>query len=77
MPLALVADALDGSGLMMVPERTERGSDSREPPNMEAGARARIDALVSLELRRRRFEEEARVRMEASSVRMLLAVAVW
>ena len=62
---------------MIVPERTERGSDSRLPPNMEAGARAFIEALVSTELRRRRLEEDARVRIEASSVRMLLAVAEW
>lgn len=32
---------------------------------------------MSTELRRRRFEDEARVRMEALSVRMLLAVAPW
>jgi hypothetical protein len=42
---------------------------------MEAGARAFIEALVSTEFRRRRFEEDARVRIEASSVRTLLAVA--
>lgn len=55
----------------------ERGRDSREPPNMDAGARARIDAFVSRLLRRRRFEEEARVIIEASSVRTLFAVAIW
>ena len=62
---------------IMVPDRTERGSDSRLPPNIEAGARAFMDALVSTEFRRRRFEDDARVRIEASSVRTLLAVAVW
>jgi hypothetical protein len=33
--------------------------------------------LVSTELRRRRFEDEASVRMDALSVRMLFAVAPW
>lgn len=58
-----------------MPLRTLSGRDSREPPNMDAGARARIEALVSRELRRRRLEEEASVMMEASSLRALLAVA--
>jgi hypothetical protein len=60
-----------------VPERTDRGRDSRLPPNIDAGARALMEALVSTEFRRRRFDEEARVRMEASSVSTLLAVAEW
>jgi hypothetical protein len=60
---------------MTVPERTESGSDSRLPPNMDAGARALTEAFVSRELRRRRLEEDASVRIEASSVRTLLAVA--
>ena len=60
-----------------VPDSTERGSDSRDAPKMEDGARARTDASVSRLWRRRRFEEEARVRMEALSVRMLFAVAAW
>ena len=71
-PPAVVVESRSGIG----PERTERGRDSREPPNMEEGARARTEALVSRELRRRRLEEEASVRMEALSVRRLLAVAV-
>jgi len=33
--------------------------------------------LVSRELRRRRFEEDARVKMEASSVSTLFAMAAW
>lgn len=57
-------------------DKTERGSDSRLPPNIDAGASARIEALVSRLLRRRRFDEDASVRIEASSVRTLLAVAV-
>jgi hypothetical protein len=58
-----------------VADSTERGSDSRDAPKMEDGASARTDASVSRLWRRRRFEEEARVRMEALSVRMLFAVA--
>jgi hypothetical protein len=54
---------------------TLRGRLSLLPPQSEDGARARIEASVSKEYRRRRFEEEARVRMEALSVRRLLAVA--
>ena len=61
---------------VMFAERTDRGRDSREPPKREEGARARMEALVSRELRRRRLDEEARVRIEALSVRMLFAVAV-
>ena len=57
--------------------RTLSGSDSREPPNSEDGARARTEALVSSELRRRaRRDEEASVRIDALSVSRLLAVAV-
>ena len=44
---------------------------------MDAGARAFTDALVSTELRLLRLDDEASVRMEASSVRTLLAVAEW
>ena len=55
---------------------TLKGRDSRLPPKSDEGARARTEALVSRELRRRRLELEARVRMEALSVRRLLAVAV-
>jgi hypothetical protein len=62
---------------MTVPDKTDNGRDSRLPPNMEAGASAFMDALVSTEFRRRLFEEEAKVRMEASSVRRLLATAEW
>lgn len=58
-----------------MPLRTLRGRLSRLPPNMEAGASARMDALVSAELRRQRFDDDARVTIDASSVRMLLAVA--
>lgn len=55
--------------------RMLRGSDSRLPPHNDDGARARTEASVSRERRRRRLEEEARVRMEALSVKRLLAVA--
>jgi len=61
----------------MVAERTLSGSDSRLPPQREEGAKARTEASVSKERRRRRLEEDARVRMDALSVRRLLAVAVW
>ena len=64
-------------GCMIVPDSTERGRDSRLPPNIDAGAKAFMEALVSTEFRRRRFDEDARVRMEASSVRTLFAVAEW
>jgi hypothetical protein len=62
---------------MTVPDRTDRGSDSRLPPNIDPGASAFIEAFVSTELRRRLLEEEANVRIEASSERTLLAVAEW
>ena len=68
-----VAEVLAGSAIEAL--RTLRGSDSRLPPNIDAGARARTEALVSSELRRLRFEELARVRIDASSVSTLLAVA--
>lgn len=64
---------MDGSVIEAL--RTLRGRDSRLPPNIDAGARARTDALVSSELRRLRFEELASVRIDASSVSTLLAVA--
>jgi len=60
----------------MVAERTLSGRDSRLPPQREEGAKARTEASVSKERRRRRLEEEARVRIDASSVRRLFAVAV-
>jgi hypothetical protein len=56
--------------------RTLRGRDSRLPPNNEDGARARTDASVSMDRLLRRFEDEARVRIDALSVRRLFAVAV-
>ena len=59
------------------PDKTERGRDSRDPPNMLAGARARIEAFVSTLFLRRRFEDEAKVRMLALSDKTLFAVAVW
>jgi len=55
---------------------TLRGRLSRLPPNNEDGARARTDASVSIDLLRRLFEDDARVRIEALSVRRLFAVAV-
>lgn len=51
-----------------LPDNTLRGRDSRLPPHVEPGARARTEASVSM-LRRRRFEDEARVTTLASSVR--------
>lgn len=55
---------------------TLSGNDSRLPPNNDEGARARIEAFVSKEFRRRLFDEEASVKTEALSVSRLLAVAV-
>jgi hypothetical protein len=60
-----------------VPDSTLNGSDSRLPPHTEDGARARTEAFVSREARRRRLDEDASVRMDALSVRMLFAVAAW
>ena len=57
-------------------ERKLRGSDSRDPPHTDAGARARIDASVSKEWRLRRLEEDARVIIDALSVRRPFAVAL-
>ena len=51
----------------LLPDKTLRGSDSRLPPHVDPGARARTDASVSM-LRRRRLEDEASVSMLASSV---------
>lgn len=58
------------------PDNTDSGSDSRDPPQSEDGARARTDASVSKERRRRLLDEEASVRIEALSVRRPPAVAV-
>lgn len=55
---------------------TLNGRDSLLPPHRDEGASARTEASVSNERRRPRLEEEASVRMEALSVRRLLAVAV-
>jgi hypothetical protein len=74
IPGVLNVDVLDGSPTFAL--STLRGRLSRLPPNTEDGARARTDAFVSSEFLRRRFEDEARVRMDALSVRILLAVAV-
>lgn len=60
----------------MLALRTLSGSDSRLPPNSDEGARARTEALVSRELRQRRLLDEASVKIEALSVRILLAVAM-
>lgn len=60
----------------MLALRTLSGSDSRLPPNSDEGARARTEALVSRELRRRRLLDEASVKIEALSVRILFAVAM-
>jgi hypothetical protein len=72
-PDAFPAEVLDGSAIEEL--RTLRGRDSRLPPNIDAGARARTEALVSSELRRLRLEELASVKIDASSVSTLLAVA--
>lgn len=71
---ALNAEVLEGSLTWLL--RTLNGRLSRLPPYTEDGARARTDALVSREFRRRRFEEDASVRIEALSVSIPFAVAV-
>jgi hypothetical protein len=53
-----------------------RGRDSLLSPHILLGAIARTDASVSIE-RRRRLEEEARVRMEALSLWGLLLLLVF
>ena len=55
--------------------KTLNGKLSRLPPQREDGARARTDASVSMERRLRRLPDDARVRMEALSVKRPLAVA--
>jgi len=62
--------------LLTLPLSKLRGKLSRLPLNREEGASARIEALVSRELRRRRLEEDASVSTDALSVRRLFAVAV-
>ena len=56
--------------------RTLSGKLSRLPPHSDEGASALTEASVSKERRRRRLLEEARVRIDALSVRRLFAVAV-
>lgn len=46
------------------------------PPQSDDGARARTEASVSMERRRRRLLDDASVRIDALSVSRLLAVAV-
>lgn len=70
------ADVLFASPMLTLPESTLSGSDSRLPPNTEDGASARTEASVSIDRRRRRFEDEASVRIDALSERRLFAVAV-
>lgn len=54
---------------------TLSGRLSRLPPQTEDGARALTDASVSIERRRRRLLEDARVKIEALSVSSPFAVA--
>lgn len=72
--------AVVNPGLVGCPSRfalsTERGKDSRLPPNCEGG-KARTEAWsksVSQERRLRRWVEEASVRMEILSLRRLFAI---
>lgn len=58
-----------------LPLRTDSGSDSREPPKTEDGARARTEASVSNERRLLRLDDEASVMIEALSVQIPWAVA--
>lgn len=73
-PGALNEEVFDGSPTF--PLSTLNGRLSRLPPKTLDGARARIEALVSNEFRRRLLEDDARVRIEALSVKRLFAVAV-
>jgi hypothetical protein len=73
-PDVLNEEAFDVSPTL--PLSTLNGRLSRLPPKTLDGARARIEALVSNEFRRRLLEEEASVRIEALSVKTLFAVAV-
>ncbi|EZF98980.1 hypothetical protein H113_01293 [Trichophyton rubrum MR1459] len=52
------------------------GKLSRLPLKRDEGASARTDAFVSREFRRRRLDDDARVRTEALSVSRLFAVAL-
>lgn len=54
---------------------TLSGRLSRLPPQTEDGARARTEASVSIDRRRRRLLEDASVKMEALSVSSPFAVA--
>lgn len=74
--LPLVVPVAVPTVLSRFAESTLRGRDSREPPQRDAGASARIEASVSNECRRRRLEEDASVMIEALSVRRPLAVTV-
>jgi uncharacterized membrane protein YhdT len=65
--------AADGSILAL---NTLSGRLSRLPPNSDEGANARTDASVSIERLLLLFDEDAKVSMEALSVRRLFAVAV-
>jgi hypothetical protein len=56
--------------------KTLSGRLSRLPPNREEGAKARTEASVSIDLLLRLLEDDASVRIEALSVRRLLAVAM-
>jgi len=58
-----------------LPLSTDNGSDSRDPPKIDDGARARTDASVSKERRLRRFDDEASVMIDALSVHTPWAVA--
>lgn len=61
--------------LTSFPDSTLSGRLSRLPPKTDDGASARTEASVSILLLRLRLLDEARVRMDALSVRRLLAVA--
>lgn len=60
----------------MFPLSTLSGRDSRLPPQTLLGAKARTEASVSIDLLLLRFDDEARVMIDASSVSRLFAVAL-
>jgi hypothetical protein len=70
----LKAEVFDGSTTL--PLSRLSGKLSRLPPKTDEGAKARTEAFVSKEFRRRRLDELANVRIEALSFRALFAVAV-
>lgn len=71
----ILIDPVVARSAFSIEDSTLTGRDSREP-HKDAGARARIDASVSNEWRRRRLDDDARVIIDALSVSKPFAVAL-